>query len=43
MRTYMGQIGMRWDTGSSLVLIPGVDSFSKEPLPERKRSHELER
>ena len=39
----MGQLGMRWDTGSSLALIPGVDSFSKEPQPEQKRSERLER
>lgn len=41
----LGQLGVAWDTGSSLSLIPGKDSFSKIPAPEKqkKRSAGLER
>ena len=42
----MGQLGIKWDTGSSLSLIPSVDSFSKVSAPEKekqKRSRDLER
>lgn len=42
----MGQIGMRWDNGSGLSLIPGVDAFSKDAAKEKhktRRSHETER
>ena len=41
----MGQIGMNWDNGSSLSLMPSLDSFSKEPelKREKKRSRDLER
>ena len=42
----MGQLGVEWDNGSALSLIPGEDSFSKVPAPEKekqKRSRDLER
>ena len=32
----MGQIGVEWDTGSSLSLIPGKDHFHKE-APKKSR------
>ena len=41
-----GHIMMHWDSGSTLSLIPGVDSFSKVSAPEKakqKRSHSWER
>ena len=42
----MGQIGVVWDNGSGLSLVPGEDSFSKVSAPEKekqKRSRDLER
>jgi len=30
----MGQIGMHWDNGRSLSLVPGEDSFRKLTLEE---------
>lgn len=41
----MGQIGVAWDAGSSLSLIPGKDDFSKIPAPEKQknRPHNRER
>ena len=41
----MGQIGMNWDNGSSLSLMPSLDSFSKEPelKKTKKRSWDLGR
>lgn len=35
----MGQIGVNWDTGSSLALVPGEDSFSKVPESEKTKSN----
>ena len=32
----MGQLGVRWDNGSSLSLIPGEDNFRKE-APKKSR------
>lgn len=32
----MGQIGVEWDTGSSLSLIPGKDHFHKEALTKKR-------
>ncbi len=39
----MGQIGMKWDNGSSLCIMPLLDSFSKESQLQKKRSHGMER
>lgn len=39
----MGQIGMKWDNGSSLSLVPGEDSFRKltqEELAEEQKSQD---
>ena len=34
----MGQIGVAWDDGSGLSLVPGEDSFSKVSGPEKTKS-----
>ena len=34
----MGQIGVNWDNGSGLSLVPGEDSFSKVAGPEKAKS-----
>ena len=33
----MGQIGVNWDNGSGLSLVPGEDSFSKVSGPEKTK------
>lgn len=33
----MGQIGMRWDNGRSLALVPGVDRFTRVDAPKRQK------
>lgn len=39
----LGSIGMKWGNGSSLSLMPGLDSFSKDSQPQKKRSRGMER
>ena len=34
----MGQIGVNWDNGSGLSLVPGEDIFSKVSEPEKAKS-----
>lgn len=34
----MGQIGVNWDNGSGLSLVPGEDAFSKVSEPEKTKS-----
>ncbi len=34
----MGQIGVNWDNGSGLSLVPGEDYFSKVSGPEKTKS-----
>lgn len=33
----MGQIGVAWDNGSGLSLVPGEDCFSKVSGPEKTK------
>lgn len=39
----LGSIGMKWDNGSSLSLMPSLDSFSKDSQPQKKHSRGMER
>lgn len=39
----MGNIGMKWDNGSTLALVPGVDQFSGGVSPSKKHRDEPER
>ena len=34
----IGQIGVAWDNGSGLALVPGEDSFSRVSGPEKTKS-----
>lgn len=36
----IGQIQVKWENGSSLALIPGVDQFHKVSEPEKKKHRE---
>lgn len=37
----MGQIGVNWDNGSGLSLVPGEDTFSKVSEPEKAKSNRV--
>jgi len=38
-----GQIHVNWENGSSLAVLPGVDSFHKIGEPHKRKEHGMQR
>lgn len=38
-----GQIHVNWENGSSLAVLPGVDSFHKIGEPHKRKEHVMQR